>query len=93
MFSKPGKLQFAVIMLSLCIAFPIFSQTTVLKRKASFIQNWKFYKGDPGTTAAGTGYGDASWAVVNIPHSPSYDSAISLSSTTIPGEQASSRRT
>jgi hypothetical protein len=57
---------------SLCLAGSAFSQTTSLIRKAAFNQNWKFIESDPGTAAAGTTYNDGSWAVVNIPHSPSY---------------------
>jgi hypothetical protein len=87
MFTKFGKRHVVPILLSFCIAAPVLSQTTVLIRKASFNQGWKFLKSDPGVTAAGTGYSDASWAVVNIPHSASYDSATSQSSTTANGEQ------
>jgi hypothetical protein len=44
------------------------------KTQGVFNQGWKFIKSDPGgTTAANTSYSDASWATVNIPHSPSYD--------------------
>ena len=77
MFTKFGKLHAVPVLLSLCIAVPVLSQTTALMYKAAFNQNWKFLKSDPGDAAAGTGYNDASWAVVNIPHSASYDSATS----------------
>ncbi len=87
MFTKFGKLHAVAVLLSLCIVAPVFSQTTSLMYKAAFNQNWKFLKSDPGDAAAGTGYNDASWAVVNIPHSASYDSATSQSSTTANGEQ------
>ena len=33
-----------------------------------FSDAWKFYQGDAGTTASGTGYSDASWATVYLPH-------------------------
>jgi beta-galactosidase len=69
-----GKGHIVVLFVFLCFAGPGFSQTTVLKHKAAFNQGWKFIKSDPGTAAAGTTYSDASWASVNIPHSPSYDS-------------------
>ena len=75
MFSKQRIRHFFIFVLCICVAFPVFSQTTALKKKASFNQNWKFIKSDPGSSAAGTTYNDGSWAVVNIPHSPSYDPA------------------
>jgi hypothetical protein len=73
MYHRFGKGHIVLLFASLCLAYPGFSQT--LKHKAAFNQNWKFLKSDPGTTAAGTGYSDASWATVNIPNSPSYDAA------------------
>jgi hypothetical protein len=75
MFSKVSRGHVLPFFLSACMAFPVMSQAQNLKHKAGFNLNWKFYKGDAGTGAAGTGYNDASWAVVNIPHSPSYDAA------------------
>ena len=68
------KRHFVLFCVSLCFAFSGFSQTTVLKRKASFNQNWKFYKGDA-SGASGTSFNDGSWATVNIPNSPTYDAA------------------
>jgi hypothetical protein len=76
MFSKPVKLQFAAIILSLCMAFPVMTQAQALKHKAGFNQNWKFYKGDA-SGASGTSFNDGSWATVNIPNSPTYDAATS----------------
>jgi len=70
-----GGSHIVLLFALLCLAGSGFSQPVNLIRKAAFNQNWKFLKSDPGTTASGTGYNDASWAVVNIPHSPSYDAA------------------
>jgi hypothetical protein len=75
MFSRQGEWRFLVIMLLIGVAFPVFSQTAALKRKAGFNQNWKFIKSNPGAAAAEAAYNDASWANVNIPHSPTYDAA------------------
>jgi beta-galactosidase len=74
MFSKFSRWYFLPFFLSAVLAYPGVSQAQSLKRKASFDQNWKFYQGDPGTGAAATTYNDASWQVVCIPHSASYDS-------------------
>ncbi|MBN2036563.1 MAG: beta galactosidase jelly roll domain-containing protein [Chitinispirillaceae bacterium] len=40
--------------------------------RQSFNKGWRFYRGDV-TGAQAPGYNDASWAVVTIPHSVSYD--------------------
>jgi hypothetical protein len=73
MYHSSGRRHIVLLFTSLCLACSVFSQTTVPKHKASFNQGWKFIKSDPGTSAANTSYSDASWATVNIPHSPSYD--------------------
>ena len=77
MYHRFVKGNIALLFAFLCLAGSGFSQTTALIRKAAFNQNWKFIKSDPGTAAAGTTYNDASWAVVNIPNSPSYDAPTS----------------
>ncbi|MBN2037942.1 MAG: beta galactosidase jelly roll domain-containing protein, partial [Chitinispirillaceae bacterium] len=73
MFQRIRKAHLILLFVSLFLAYPGFSQAQALKRKAGFNQNWKFYKGDM-SGAYTPGFNDATWAVVNIPHSPSYDS-------------------
>jgi hypothetical protein len=63
-----------LIVASSCFMFPVQSQTQILKRKAAFNLNWKFYKGTPTGTPSAATYSDASWENVAVPHSPSYDS-------------------
>ena len=72
MFSRLVRWYLLPLILSVGVAYPVYSQT--LKRKAGFNLNWKFYKGDPGVTAATVGFNDAAWSIVTIPHSASYDS-------------------
>lgn len=36
-------------------------------------RGWLFYKGNPSGTPSATGFSDASWQQVQVPHSPSYD--------------------
>ena len=62
------------LLLSACLSVSVFSQAQTLQRKAGFDQNWKFFKGDSGIKFSTVAYNDASWQVVNIPHSASYDS-------------------
>ena len=74
MCHRYGKRYLVFIMVSWCLVFSGFSQTsTLLKYRSSFNQGWKFIKSDPGNAASGTNYNDASWSDVIIPHSPSND--------------------
>lgn len=41
--------------------------------RQSFNQGWLFYKGNPSGTPSASGFSDASWQKVPVPHSPSYD--------------------
>lgn len=50
---------------------------TFPRQDLRFTDNWKFYLGDAGSTASGTGYNDASWTTVCLPHTARVESAIS----------------
>jgi beta-galactosidase/beta-glucuronidase len=68
-----SKIKYVVcLILSAIIAVQASGEVQVLKSKVEFNQSWKFYKGDA-SGASGTSFNDASWASVNIPHSPTYD--------------------
>ncbi|MBN2189114.1 MAG: beta galactosidase jelly roll domain-containing protein [Chitinispirillaceae bacterium] len=43
------------------------------RSKTSLDFGWKFFQGDPSGTPWDSGYNDAGWSTVNIPHSASYD--------------------
>ena len=46
-----------------------FQAPQTAREKLNFDLNWKYIHSDPGTAAAGTGYNDASWTTVHLPHS------------------------
>jgi hypothetical protein len=75
MINKSALIGISIVCLISGAVRAEFSPHRIYKErsKTSLDFGWKFYAGDPSGTPSDSGYPDAGWGTVNIPHSASYD--------------------